>query len=188
MKLLLGIISVIISMNVSYGQCETFPVLDLGNDTLLCEGTTLTFQLPAGYDFHTWQNGSNSSTYTVTGPDTVILNVSNSTPNLVVNGDFEAGNSGFTSAYIYGTGGAWGLLSSPGQYAIATSPNLTHTNFSNCPDHTPTGVGNMLVANGSSTPNTAVWCQTVNVSPNTDFIFSAWIGNALSDPNVSNLQ
>ena len=188
MKLLLGIFTVLALVNAGYSQCESFPILDLGNDTLLCQGSTITYQLPAGYDFHSWQNGSNSSTFTVTGPDTVILSVSNSTPNLVINGDFENGNTGFTSAYIYGTGGTWGLLSNPGQYAIATSPNLTHTNFSNCPDHTPTGVGNMLVANGSSTPNTAVWCQTVSVSPNTDFIFSAWIGNALNDANVSNLQ
>ena len=171
-----------------HAQCEMFPILYLGNDTLLCPGQTITYQLPSGYQYHSWGNGSNSSQFTVSQTDTVILTVSNETPNLVVNGDFESGNVGFTSSYIYGTGGAWGLLSNPGQYAIATSPNLTHTNFSNCVDHTATGPGNMLVANGSSTPNTAVWCQSVNVSNNTDFVFSAWIGNALNDPNVSNLQ
>lgn len=173
---------------IAQAQCEQFPVLNLGPDTLLCPGQTITYTLPPGYQYHNWGNGSNSSQFTVSQTDTVILTVSNETPNLVVNGDFESGNTGFTSSYIYGTGGAWGLLSNPGQYAIATSPNLTHTNFSNCVDHTSTGPGNMLVANGSSTPNTAVWCQSVNVSQNTNFVFSAWIGNALNDPNVSNLQ
>lgn len=188
MKLLLNILIGFPFAQLSFGQCENFPILNLGNDTLLCQGSTVTFQLPSGYDFHSWQNGSNSSTFTVTGPDTVILSVYNSTPNLVTNGDFESGNTGFTSSYVYGTGGAWGLLSNPGQYAIATSPHLTHNNFSICSDHTPTGVGNMLVANGSGTPNTAVWCQSVSVSQNTNFIFSAWVGNALNEPNTSDLQ
>jgi len=73
-----------------YAQCEMFPVLNLGNDTLLCPGQTITFQLPSGYQYHSWGNGSNSSQFTVSQTDTVILSVSNETPNLVVNGNFES--------------------------------------------------------------------------------------------------
>lgn len=32
-----------------------------------------------------------------------------------------------------------------------------------------------MIINGSSDPNTSVWCSTVSISPNTDYIFSAWI-------------
>lgn len=109
---------------IAQAQCEQFPVLNLGPDTLLRPGQTITYTLPPGYQIHNWGNGSNSSQFTVSQTDTVILTVSNDRPNLVVNGDFESGNTGFTSSYINGTGGAWGLLSNPGQYAIATSPKL----------------------------------------------------------------
>lgn len=174
--------------NYLFGQCDTFPVLEIGNDTTLCQGTSITYNLPPGYDTYEWSTGTIGTSITVNSPTTIWLQVGNVSPNLVTNGDFEAGNTGFSSAYIYGTGGTYGLLSSEGQYAIATSPNATHINFSNCIDHTPTGVGNMLVANGSGVPNTSVWCQTITVDPNTDYLFSAWFMNALNDPNVSNLQ
>jgi gliding motility-associated-like protein len=97
--------------------------------------------------------------------------------NLVTNGDFSAGNSGFTSGYVYGTGGPWGILSLEGQYAIATSPSLTHSAFASYGDHT-TGSGNMMVVNGAATPNVSIWCQTINVQPNTDYQFSTWVSTA----------
>jgi gliding motility-associated-like protein len=56
-----------------------------------------------------------------------------------------------------------------------------------CNDIT-SGAGNMLVVNGSGTPNSNVWCQTIAVDQNTDYVFSAWITNALNDPTVANLQ
>lgn len=103
-----------------------------------------------------------------------VLTVQAVTPtNLLFNGDFEAGNTGFTSSYIYGTGGTYGLLSLEGQFAIATNPNNTHVNFANFGDHT-SGSGNMLVVNGAGTANVSIWCQTINVNPNTWYDFSAW--------------
>ena len=29
--------------------------------------------------------------------------------------------------------------------------------------------------NGSGTPNSSVWCQTIPVQPNTDYVFSTWV-------------
>ena len=46
----------------------------------------------------------------------------------------------------------------------------------------------MMVVNGSGTANTNVWCQNINVTPNTDYQFSAWAVNALNDLNVTQLQ
>jgi len=178
----------ILVANCVFSQCEFFPTLNIGNDTILCQGSSVTYSAPAGYDFYEWSTGANSNSIIVNSPSTIWLVAGNISSNLVINGDFEAGNTGFTSAYIYGTGGTYGLLSNEGQYAIATSPSLTHNNFFSCADHTTTGVGNMLVANGSGIPNTSVWCQTVTITPNTDYLFSTWFMNALNDANVSNLQ
>ena len=103
-----------------------------------------------------------------------ILTVQGITPtNLISNGDFSQGNTIFSSSYIYGTGGTYGLLSNEAQYAIATNPQSTHVNFASFGDHT-TGTGNMMVVNGASTPNVNIWCQTIIVVPNTYYDFSAW--------------
>ena len=96
------------------------------------------------------------------------------TMNLIDNGDFEAGATGFSSSYIPGTGGPFGLLSNEGEYAISTDPALTHNNFASCGDHT-SGSGNMMVVNGSSNAGEFIWCQTVAVTPNTIYEFSAWM-------------
>lgn len=104
--------------------------------------------------------------------------------NLIFNGDFSLGDTGFSTDYDYGDGGSFGLLSDEGEYAIAGSPNDTHSNFADCPDHT--GGGNMMVVNGSGQPDD-VWCQTVNVTPNTMYSFGTWVMTAISE-NPAELQ
>ena len=105
---------------------------------------------------------------------TYVLTVQAVTPaNLITNGDFSLGSTVFSSAYIPGTGGTYGLLSTEGQYAVSTNPSLVHTNFANFGDHT-TGTGNMMILNGASSSNTAIWCQTIAVNPGTWYDFSAW--------------
>jgi gliding motility-associated-like protein len=99
--------------------------------------------------------------------------------NSVVNGNFSAGNTGFSSGYVLGTGGAWGQLTNEGTYAVSTNPQLTHTNFASFGDHT-SGTGNMLVVNGSGQANTSVWCQTIAVTPNTVYDFSTWGATCVS--------
>lgn len=178
----------VFALNYVFSQCELFSDLNIGGDTVLCGGSSITYTVPTTYDFFEWSTGATSNSIVVSSPATIWLEAGIITSNLVVNGDFESGNTGFTSAYVYGTGGTYGLLSTEGQFAIATSPSLAHNNFLNCADHTPTGVGNMLIANGSGILNTSVWCQTVAITPNTDYLFSTWFMNALNDANVSNLQ
>ena len=191
MKSLLISVAIFFAIN-SFGQCNgSEPPVDLGNDTILCQGQTLELFAPVGYDYYNWSNGSISESTTVSSPGeySVLAGIVGS--NLVLNGSFQGGTSSssnnFTTAYFPGSGGAYGLLSSPSQYAISTSPSLVHNNFSFCGDHT-TGTTNMLIANGSSTANTIVWSQTVNTTPNTDYIFSFWQMNALNATEVSNLQ
>lgn len=170
-------------------QCNQNSAPDLGNDTILCPGNTLQLDLSGltNNPILTWDNGTNAVTRTISAAGTYFVEARYLSTNLVVNGDFQLGNNNFLTDYIVGTGGAYGLLSNPGTYAISTSPNLVHNNFSFCGDHT-TGTGNMMIVNGANVPGTDVWCQTVNVTPNTDYEFSTWASNALNDPNIAQLQ
>lgn len=170
-----------------YAQCSG-PDPFLGNDTTICQGQSLTLNPGPGYNSYLWDNNATTVSRVVSQAGTYWVQVGTISSNLIVNGDFEAGNTGFTTDYVVGTGGTFGPLSSEGTYAISTSPNLVHTNFSNCQDHTPNPGAQMMIVNGSGNPNTNVWCQTVPVDPNTDYQFSTWASSALNDNNVAQLQ
>lgn len=165
--------------------------IDLGPDQAHCNVQPITLDAGPGYDMYEWSTGANTQQITVTTTGTYIINARKLGENLVQHGDFQGGTTllanNFTSSYVPGTGGTWGLLSNPGQFAISTSPSNTHNNFSFCQDHTG-GNGNMFIANGSSTPNTTVWQQTINIEPNQDYLFSYWAMNVVNNNNVSNLQ
>ncbi len=103
-------------------------------------------------------------------------------PNLIFNGDFSQGNTGFTTQYNQGSGGQFGPLTNTGTYGITTRADLLHSQFAPCLDHS--GNGQMLVVNGSIIPRN-VWCQTVTVQPNTEYAFSAWFAVvATQNPSV----
>lgn len=165
--------------------CNCF--IDLGPDTSLCQGESIVLDAGPGFDTYTWQDNSTNQTLTASTTGTYHCTVTflDSTNNLVTNGDFEQGNTGFTTDYGPGVGGAFGLLTNPGTYAINTSPSNVHNNFFSCVDHT-TGTGNLMIVNGSNVPNTNVWCQNVTVTPNTDYLFSAW-AISLENTNAANV-
>ncbi len=115
---------------------------------------------------------------------------------LVTNGNFEAGNVGFTSDYNYkpdingpqlvpaGQGELYDDSGNNG-YSITPSGQYVHTNFWGH-DHT-TGTGNFMAVNGHG--NTlVVWKETVNVLPNTTYYFSAWAMSLNSSGNNATLQ
>ncbi|MEO8416431.1 MAG: PKD domain-containing protein, partial [Ginsengibacter sp.] len=101
--------------------------------------------------------------------------------NVINNGNFTNGNTGFTSEYSYGNPNI-----TEGQYFVGASPQAWNASLSNCGDHT-TGNGNMLLVNGAPTPNVNVWQETVTVIPNTNYAFSTWI-QALYPPNPAELS
>ncbi|MFH1118384.1 MAG: PKD-like domain-containing protein, partial [Bacteroidota bacterium] len=104
---------------------------------------------------------------------TAVMDVSHE---LVVNGNFSAGNVGFTSGYAFDPT-ANGLYAPESEYAINSDAQFTHTNFWGF-DHTAgtgTGNANFMIINGAKyAPQPTVWEQTVTVLPNTDYYFSAW--------------
>lgn len=115
---------------------------------------------------------SSTTTFTLTAQ---VFDPSN---NIIPNGDFSSTTVNFTSDYIPGTGGNWGLLSNEGQYTIANNSGTTHTNFASCNDHT--GGNGMLVVNGATIVGEEIWCQTIPVTPGSDYVFSAWIASVIS--------
>ena len=90
---------------------------------------------------------------------------------LVVNGDFSGGNTGFTSEYAYCSSSGCGL--SAETYGIVVFASTFHPSMIGN-DHT-TGSGNFMIANGSFNQNVKVWCETVAVNPNTTYNFSGWL-------------
>lgn len=90
--------------------------------------------------------------------------------NLVTNGDFEKGNTGFTTGYTLGD------VSTPGGYSIGPNPATAPGAFGdwcNCGDHT-TGTGKMMIVNGATTPGVTVWEEVIQVTPSTEYSFSYW--------------
>jgi gliding motility-associated-like protein len=191
-RILIVVFYLVVSKSALLAQCTgNEPPIELGNDTILCQGQTLNLVAALGYDYYQWSTGSFSNQITVNSSGTYVVSAGLTGNNLILNGNFQGGTTAvannFTSSYIPGTGGTYGLLSNEGQYAVSTSPSLVHNNFMNCGDHT-TGNGNMLIANGAATPNTIVWSQTVTVAPNTNYAFSFWQMNVLNTNATSNLQ
>ena len=99
---------------------------------------------------------------------------------LIVNGDFEQGNTGFTSDYTF-TGAeptpqrGYSVVSDP--YALHSHPRVRSVG-----DHT-TGSGSMFLGNGAVDRDIVMWSQTVDVAPNTRYRFVAWV---LAWSNASN--
>src|SRR4051812_31311531 len=84
---------------------------------------------------------------------------------LITNSDFSLGNSGFTSDYAYCNSA--NCLFSDLAYAVGSDPTFFHNQFQGN-DHT-TGTGNFMIINGATSSNKNVWCETINVDPNTTY-------------------
>ena len=176
----------------SYLSCATYPCTSICNavnlpDTLHhCAGdVTVLPAVMTGTDSVlsiTWSPATGLSSTTILTPTLTVgttssyydITLQSLNPfNLVVNGDFSAGNVGFTSSYTYVTGP--GSLVPEGVYTITTDPFLEHPGAVSFGDHT-TGTGEMMAINGAGTP-ISVWCETIPVIPNTNYDFSAWMAN-----------
>ena len=103
--------------------------------------------------------------------------------NLVTNGDFEAGATGFTSDYVL-----TGSNSTEGQYTVTATPSSFNGAFFNGGDHT-SGTGKMMVINGATSGSPAVWRQTITVTALTTYQFRGFVATAVAGgPAVLNLK
>ncbi len=101
--------------------------------------------------------------------------------NVITNGDFSLGNTGFSSQYNFANPNT-----TEGEYFVGANPQAWNASLSPCPDHT-NGSGNMMLVNGAPIADVNVWTQTVAVTPNTNYAFSTWV-QALYPPNPAQLS
>ena len=100
--------------------------------------------------------------------------------NLITNGDFESGNTGFLSDYAYVAPPLNdGSLYPEAVYSVDTDPQNGHSLWTSFGDHT-TGTGLMMICNGQDPegggPQEAiVWSQDVTVVIGGTYEFSVWI-------------
>ncbi|MDT0647519.1 PKD-like domain-containing protein [Zunongwangia sp. F260] len=123
------------------------------------------------YTLRVWEDGCSNTTS---------LNLSG---NLIENGDFEQGNTGFSTVYQF-------LQNDPGRktefydegvYAIDTDANQYHQAFTREGDHT-SGTGNFMIVNGDVNQGKVVWeTSFFEVKENRDYYFSAWTMNIDTD-------
>jgi gliding motility-associated-like protein len=95
---------------------------------------------------------------------------------LILNGDFEQGNSFFQSDYYQKCNP--GYLPQ-GAYCITNTSTQFYSTWTGCKDFKNKN-GNFLVSDGANIPNQKIWCQTVNVEQNQEYAFSAWVTTLIS--------
>jgi hypothetical protein len=101
-------------------------------------------------------------------------------PELVVNGNFDAGIFGFSSDMVQGA-----VNSGANRWELGTNANLLHPSFTGAGIPTPM----MFVANGPTAVMRA-WFQNVPVSAGTNYVFAAKVCNVvnpasnLTDPTL----
>ncbi|MEY5049820.1 MAG: hypothetical protein RLZZ175_3179, partial [Bacteroidota bacterium] len=178
------------SINVLYKKCNTDLIIE---DSLsICKGDSIIIKAH-GVTNETWSGTEgftkiNDSTIIVkpNGPTAVykISSLAGYTKgqNVIVNGDFESGDVGFTTQYSKYTSG----MMAQGAYAVGNSAQNYNGGFASCGDNT-TGTGKMFVTDGATTANVKIWCQTVSTLANTKYEFATFV-TSVYDPNPPILQ
>ncbi|MFN8289576.1 MAG: gliding motility-associated C-terminal domain-containing protein [Chitinophagaceae bacterium] len=158
------------------------------SDTVICFGSTKQIHASPGTNFcwspTTYLDDPASPDPVTSTPETITyhLQTLDTGTNIIVNGNFSAGNTGFTSQYLYSPSSGFNA----GVYNVGSNIQAWHSGFANCTDHT-TGNGNLLMVNGAGTPDVSVWSEGVSVAPNTNYEFSVWV-ESLVDHDPATLQ
>lgn len=131
-------------------------------DTTICQGETVTLHGPPGFPNYNWSTGATSQDITVGSSGIYTLQASYPTGNLVTNGNFNAGNSGFSTQFNYSS-----TLTTDGNYWIGNNAAAYHPQW--------IGTGNgpfMLVNAGWQQAGWRFWCQTIPVCPGQTYTIS----------------
>ncbi len=101
---------------------------------------------------------------------------------LVVNGSFSSGNTGFSSDMNYVTGIFTCPLCPENTYTIGANAVFYHSGFAGT-DHTNPPTGTFFIANGMGALGSTVWCQSIAVQPQTVYTFSFWTRDVTNNSN-----
>lgn len=180
------ILFILVSAKYIFAQCSQD--FDLGNDTALCTNESLTLSVNPIYDSYVWHNNSGLNTIVVNGPGTYYCTAEQTaSSNLIANGDFELGNTSFTTDYTYYP--IADVFGPQASYGIINNANTWFNPFNACTDHT-SGNGQMMVIDGSAFNGgtDAIWCQSVNVVAGSQYEFSYWIQSVTGSNVLADIQ
>ena len=159
------------------------------HDTIYaCQNDIIPLTANGDFDLYEWNdedsapafNTANINIFVNSDKYITVRKYSLSRTELIENGSFAMGNTGFTSDYRYVPGGTF----EQGTYAILENPQDFNIGFIPCQDHSTTD-DLMMVVDGSTVPGDKVWCQTVTVQPFTSYAFSTWTQNLVNgDPSL----
>lgn len=125
-------------------------------DTTICQGETVLLTGPTGFPNYLWSTGEQTPDITVGSSGTYTLAVSYPTGEMATNGDFTAGNTGFTNGFTLNNN----LNAGDGVFWVGTNAASHHPQFIG------TGNGRFLMLNaGWQEAGFDVWCQTHEVCP-----------------------
>lgn len=102
---------------------------------------------------------------------------------LIVNGDFSAGNTGFDTTFSYNSNSGGAV----GNYLLANNGAAVCSCFAPVVDHS-TGAGLFMLVDAGNNAPAPFWSQTFAVVAGTDYDFSLWaanLGTAGAQPAVS---
>ncbi|MBP1645929.1 MAG: domain containing protein [Bacteroidetes bacterium] len=160
-------------LNNLYIDNDTCSVNIQQNDTIIFSNDSVQIQLSitTGADSVRWVPSTGLSNDTIPNPIATVNNTTQYTvevyylidSNLVYNGDFELGNTGFLTQYTNWTSGGFIF----GNYSITDDANTVSGGFTPCNNG-----GKYMVLDGMETPNKYFFQSTVNVEPNTLYEFS----------------
>ncbi len=151
--------------------------IDLGPDIPFV-GSPVQLNGPAGFTNYLWNTGATSASIIVNGPGSYTCQVSYATGNLVANGNFSSGNTGFSTQFVYNSN----LNLGDGYYYIGTNASSYHSQFSG------TGTGQFMIVNsGWNSALFMVRCQDVTVCPGQTYTLS-YRARTLSNATPARLQ
>lgn len=191
MRLFFHITVCILAYLISSSIVSAQGTVNAGPDQTICTGSSniqLNGVVTNSVNFYWEPNPTLSATNTLTPTATptqtttyTLVNIVKS-ENLIFNGDFEQGQTGYSSEHLP-------YLSEGGQ-KVLSDPSTEY--FESCGDHT-TGTSNMLAVNAACgshniPANAKVWCQTVSVIPNTVYDLSVWVTNIGLSTSLSVVQ
>ena len=151
----------------------------LNDNTSVCAGTVIELESKPALSYH-WSPGYGLNDLTIQNPWVIIdstrtfyLYTTEYSENLIVNPDFEMGNTGFETDYTYCNSNNCLLALGDNGYAVGADASFFVNTYFSGHDHT-TGSGDFMIVNGGRS-SLKVWRQTIPVTPNTTYTFGLWI-------------
>lgn len=164
-------------------NCSCDPV-SAGNDRLTCLNNAAQLNASPGFDIYSWTpttglNNPNiaNPTATISTNTEYVVAASKIGPQMITNGDFSAGNMGFSSDMIYT------FNYSPCNYYVA--PTFFTMTFASLDDHTPSSDSMFMSIDGCMNGPTMIYEQTVlALTPNIPYHFSFWATRAAGNQPI----